>query len=91
MVWESDSLRYGALFGPGFTLYFIFTVIPSISVSVRRLHDGDFSGWWLLIGFVPVVGWVIHLILFSTEGSQGVNKYGADPRVKVSLDVDNLK
>lgn len=87
LVWESGSLPYGVVFGPGFTLYCLFLAIPSWAVSVRRLHDGDFSGWWVLVGVIPVAGWVIQLVLFSTEGSQGSNQYGSDPRVAGATDM----
>src|SRR5450631_2021767 len=40
-------------------LYDLATLIPSIAVAARRLHDTDRSGWWQLLAFVPVVGWII--------------------------------
>ncbi len=44
------------------------TLIPGIAVGVRRLHDRDMSGWWLLIGFVPLIGWLILIYLLATPG-----------------------
>lgn len=88
LVWESESLQYGEVFGPGFTLYFMSTVMPSLAVSVRRLHDADFSGWWLLVGFVPVVGWVLQFIFFATEESPELNRFGPNPRVASSSELD---
>lgn len=88
LVWEAGSNPYGDYVGPGLTLYFLFLAIPSWAVSVRRLHDGDFSGWWILVGFIPIAGWLIQLMLFSTEGSQGRNRYGADPRMVDHINTD---
>jgi len=59
---------------------FIFSVIiPHIAVGVRRLHDTDHSGWWLLIGFIPIVGAITLLVFFSTAGDPESNRYGLDP------------
>jgi uncharacterized membrane protein YhaH (DUF805 family) len=58
-------------------IFFLASVIPSIAVSVRRLHDSDKSGWWYLIGFVPYIGEIILLILLALPSTIGVNRYGA--------------
>lgn len=55
------------------TIYFLAVLIPGIAVSVRRMHDTGKSGWYILI---PIYG----LILACTDGNQGPNKYGADPK-----------
>ena len=55
--------------------------VPGIMLGIRRLHDTDRSGWWLLIGFVPLVNfYVLYLLLFK-KGSVGANRFGADPMV----------
>ena len=62
-------------------LYALVIVIPSIAVSIRRLHDIGKSGWWLLILLVPLVG-VIVLLIFAVQDSQpGKNDYGPNPKV----------
>lgn len=53
------------------------TVLPSIAVMARRLHDTNKSGWWLLLYFVPL-GAIVLLVFFVTKGTVGENKYGAD-------------
>ena len=53
--------------------------IPSLAAGVRRLHDTDRSGWWLLIVLVPLVGAIVLLIFFVLEGTTGDNRFGADP------------
>jgi uncharacterized membrane protein YhaH (DUF805 family) len=54
-------------------------ILPAIAVAVRRLHDIDKSGWWLLIGFVPLIGWIFVFIWMCTKGSLGPNRFGPDP------------
>lgn len=53
--------------------------ILTIPVSVRRLHDADKSGWWLLIFFVPLIGFLLLLYWFVTRGTVGPNRFGPDP------------
>ncbi|WP_402469962.1 DUF805 domain-containing protein [Isoptericola aurantiacus] len=60
-------------------LLWLVLVVPNIAVTVRRLHDTDRSGFWWFIGFVPLVGWIILLVLMVLEGTQGPNRYGPDP------------
>jgi len=62
------------------TIYSLAVLIPGIAVAVRRLHDTDRSGWWLLIAFVPCVGGIILLIFAIQEGTNGSNEYGEDPK-----------
>ncbi len=54
-------------------------ILPGLAVAVRRLHDIDKSGWWLLIGLVPVIGWLFVIIWACTKGSLGPNRFGPDP------------
>jgi uncharacterized membrane protein YhaH (DUF805 family) len=60
-------------------LYSIFVLIPSIAVGIRRLHDTDRSGWWLLLALVPLAN-IVLLIFLIEDGTQGPNQYGADPK-----------
>lgn len=55
-------------------------LVPSIAVSIRRLHDTDRSGWWILIGFVPLVGGIVLLVFMCLDGTSGANQYGPDPK-----------
>ena len=53
--------------------------LPALAVQVRRLHDQDKPGWWVLINLVPYLGAIIVLILMCLEGTDGPNRYGDDP------------
>lgn len=68
--------------GPGVigSLYSLAVLIPGIAVSVRRLHDTDRSGWWLLIAFVPLIGFIVLLLFMVQEGQTRENEYGSDPK-----------
>lgn len=55
-------------------------LIPSISVTVRRLHDTGRSGWWILIGFIPLVGALVLLAFMCQESEAGPNRFGANPK-----------
>lgn len=53
--------------------------LPGLAVSVRRLHDIDRTGWWMLI-VLTVIGLILLLVWFCLRGTPGPNRYGADPR-----------
>lgn len=60
-------------------IFGLISLIPNISVSVRRLHDTGRSGWWYLLWFIPIVGWIILLIWYCQKGQSEPNAYGAPP------------
>ena len=62
-------------------------MVPAFAVTVRRLHDVDRSGWWLLAWFVPMIGWVVVLVFLCLDGSVGRNRYGRDPRGRMSVEM----
>ena len=68
-------------------LFTLFSFIPSLAVSVRRLHDQDRSGWLLLLVLIPVLGWFALLVLMCLEGTKGDNSYGPDPK-RPGVDAD---
>jgi uncharacterized membrane protein YhaH (DUF805 family) len=61
-------------------LYSLFVLVPSLAVTVRRLHDTDKSGWWIFIVLIPVIGAIWLLILMMMDGTTGENKYGPNPK-----------
>lgn len=65
------------------TIGFVFALaafIPGIAVAVRRLHDTDRSGWWLLIAFIPLIGVIILIVFLLLNGTSGANRFGPDPK-----------
>jgi len=67
-------------FGACSTAYALFALLPSIAVTVRRLHDIGKSGWWLLIQLIPIIGNIWLLVLMTLDGTPGRNKYGPNPK-----------
>ena len=70
---------YFNLGGPVSGIFSLAVLIPNIAVGVRRLHDRDMRGWWLLLVFVPFFGWIALIILFCLKGTNGKNRFGGDP------------
>ena len=60
-------------------LIVLLLFIPAISVSVRRLHDIDKSGWFVFISVIPFIGWVILAIILIGKGTEGKNRFGKYP------------
>lgn len=76
-----DSLIFNAASGYGIlaSLGGLAIFLPALGVGVRRLHDMDKSGWWLLLSFIPLIGFIILLFWFVQPGTRGQNRFGADP------------
>lgn len=62
-----------------FGLFILGSLIPSVAVTVRRLHDTNRSGWWLLISFLPFIGGLVLLVFTVLPGTPGENRYGRSP------------
>ena len=71
-----------AAYGVGIlsSLYSLAVLVPHLAVTVRRLHDTGRSGWWWLIGLVPIIGAVVLLIFAAQDSQPGSNEYGANPK-----------
>ncbi|MEN9409047.1 MAG: hypothetical protein RL216_1021 [Pseudomonadota bacterium] len=61
------------------TLWSLATLLPAIAVGARRLHDIDRTGWWLLLWFIPLIGWIALIVFFASRGTAGPNRFGNDP------------
>jgi len=72
----SPQTGFGLLQG----LYSLAVLIPSIAVTVRRLHDTGRTGWWILIGLIPIIGGIVLLIFMVLDSQPGVNQYGPNPK-----------
>lgn len=79
------SIVDGAIVAPGelvqplSAIAALVLLLPGLCVGVRRLHDIDRSGWWLLIVFVPLVGVLVLLFWLTRPGAEGNNRFGAPP------------
>jgi uncharacterized membrane protein YhaH (DUF805 family) len=77
------STDNGALSTLGFAVYgivILVTLVPTLAVAVRRLHDLNKSGWYYFIGLIPIIGSIILLVWFFTDGNRFTNNYGPDPK-----------
>ena len=75
-------------------IYALITIIPSIAVTVRRLHDRNMRGWWylgvVLLSWIPIVGLLVSiafLVIMCLEGTAGPNRFGEDPKGRGSAEV----
>ena len=85
---SSDNVGFSSL---GFVVYglvLLGTIIPSLAVTVRRLHDLNKSGWYYFIGFIPLIGGIILLVWFFTDGNRFTNNYGNDPKNPNDVEFD---
>jgi len=58
---------------------FLGIILPSLAAQVRRLHDTNASGWWILLALIPYAGGLIMLVWFCIPGTKGENRFGPDP------------
>jgi uncharacterized membrane protein YhaH (DUF805 family) len=72
----SEETGLGLLGG----LYSLAVLIPSIAVTVRRLHDTGRSGWWVLVGLIPLLGVLVLLVFMVLDSEPGENAYGPNPK-----------
>jgi uncharacterized membrane protein YhaH (DUF805 family) len=98
--WFSTRFNFLVALGLGFidlmmgtapllgALYFLGILIPSIAVTVRRLHDTGRSGWWILISLVPVIGALVLLVFVVLDSEPRANEYGPNP--KEAMDVQTV-
>jgi len=63
-----------------YVLYALAVIVPSLAVTVRRLHDTGKSGWFILLNLIPLVGPLIVLIFLVTDSQPGANQYGPNPK-----------
>lgn len=61
--------------------YSIAILVPSFAVLIRRLHDTNRSGWWMCIGFVPLIGSLVLLVFLVQDGDPGTNRFGPNPKL----------
>jgi uncharacterized membrane protein YhaH (DUF805 family) len=83
ILMNGDVERFIANGGGGIMglIWILVTIVPALAVLVRRLHDTGKSGWWVLIGFVPLVGTIVLLVFTVLDSDRGENKHGASPKI----------
>jgi len=69
-------------YGWVYLIYVLATVIPGLALAVRRLHDVNKSGWYYLMVLIPIIGSILVLIKFCTEGVPEENKWGKNPKTE---------
>lgn len=87
---DTSNLVIMGIGGTIFLIWWLATIIPSIALIIRRLHDLDKSGWWygglMIAGFIPLVnllalvGWVVFAVFMFLPGTAGENRFGLDPK-----------
>jgi uncharacterized membrane protein YhaH (DUF805 family) len=70
-----SNTGYGVISG----IYALAVLLPGLGVEIRRLHDTDRSGWWVLLGAIPIVGTIVLIVYWAQEGDSDTNQYGASP------------
>jgi uncharacterized membrane protein YhaH (DUF805 family) len=80
MNWDTD--RFIANGGGGIIglIWILATIVPAIALLIRRLHDTNRSGWWVLIGLVPLIGAVVLIVFTVEDSADGQNIYGSSPK-----------
>ena len=68
-------------------IFVLGSLIPAIAVQVRRFHDQDRSGWFVLLNFIPYLGSLIVLVFMCLEGTKGPNRFGPDPKDPTGAEV----
>jgi len=68
-------------FGVIGAIYSLAILLPSIAVSIRRLHDTNRSGWWILIGLIPLLGTIVLLVFMALDSQPDENQYGPNPKL----------
>ena len=63
--------------------------IPNLAVMVRRLHDTNRSGWWILISLIPIIGAIWFIVLLCLKSEEGENQFGPNPLASVGSSVSN--
>jgi uncharacterized membrane protein YhaH (DUF805 family) len=82
VAWLIDMTLFGfntTGVNPIGVLVSLATLLPGIALSIRRLHDVDRLGWWVLLGLIPVIGWIVLIYWACLRGTVGANRFGPDP------------
>lgn len=89
-VMESGVSFGGAVAYLLLCIAYLALIIPSLAVLFRRLHDTGRSGWWWLIGFIPVIGEIVMIVFCCEDSAPNPNKYGESPKYLPEGDEETL-
>ena len=78
----TDSGSLGTVGVVFLVVYVLAVLIPSLAVQVRRFHDQDKSGWFVLLGLIPYIGGLSTFVFMLIDGTPGPNQYGDDPKAR---------
>lgn len=70
-------------------LFVLGTIVPAIALQVRRFHDQDKSGWFILLNFIPYIGGIVVFVFMVLPGTRGSNRFGLDP-ISSAADVQQV-
>lgn len=76
MLGTTTTAGYGILS----TIYALAVFLPGLGVSIRRLHDTGRTGWWVLIGLIPLIGIIVLIVFWCIDSEPGSNQYGPNPK-----------
>lgn len=86
VIWAVGIALFGYAVGELLAIvYGLATLLPSLGVEIRRLHDTNKSGWWLVVSLVPFVGGIILIVLLAIAGTPGENTYGPRPAPRPAM------
>jgi uncharacterized membrane protein YhaH (DUF805 family) len=74
--WINPEAGMGVLSG----IYALAVLIPGIAVAIRRLHDSDRTGWWVLIALIPIIGPIVLIFFLIQDSTPGENRFGPNPK-----------
>jgi uncharacterized membrane protein YhaH (DUF805 family) len=77
---SEEDLVFRVIYG----LFALVTILPTLTATVRRLHDVGKSGWWILISIIPLIGDIWLFVLMVTDSQPGDNQYGPNPKMNMA-------
>lgn len=80
LVGSTISEETASVLSLPYWLFCLAVLVPQLAVTVRRMHDINKSGWWILVGLIPLVGGIWLIILLSTDSTIGENQFGPNPK-----------
>lgn len=79
------TFNFDAGYGPLSAIYTLAMILPSLGVSIRRLHDTGRSGWWFMITIIPVIGLLVFWYFALLDSDPNPNEYGESPSWKYNI------